>query len=188
MGVFTAIPIPRETGAALERLRSGLHGARWIEPDAYHITLSYIGDVNSRDIEALIDALDPIKFTPFEICLQGLGIFGSRRPRAVWAGVEGNTGLKALQARQAHAIKQAGFKLESRKYTPHVTLARFKNSQKSDLQRFVERCNLYSAPPFVCDGFSLMSSRPFQGGGPYGTEAVFSGQAGFLPDMSEEAF
>ena len=94
----------------------------------------------------------------------------------------------ALQARQARAISGAGFKLETRKYTPHVTLARFRDGQRTDLQRFVERHNVYAAPAFLCDGYSLMSSRPNQGGGPYGIEAQFSGQAGFLPDMDEEAF
>lgn len=188
MGLFTAIPIPPELGAALERLRSGLHGARWITADSYHITLCYVGDISRPETEQLIEVLDGAAFAPFEIQLEGLGVFGGRRPRAVWAGLRACPELMALQARQARAIIAAGFKLEARKYTPHVTLARFRDGQRTDLQRFVERHNVYAAPPFLCDGFSLMSSRLNQGGGPYGTEAQFSGQAGFLPDMGEEAF
>lgn len=188
MGLFTAISVPQETAEALQRLRSGLHGARWVEPDSYHITLSYMGEVGPDGIEQLIETLDGIRFSPFTIRLQGLGVFGAKRPRAVWAGLEDCPELISLQARQARAITGAGFRLERRKYTPHVTLARFRKDQPNDLQRFVERRNVYAAPEFVCETFSLMSSRPNQGGGPYGLEARFSGQAGFLPDMSEEAF
>ncbi|PLX44966.1 MAG: RNA 2',3'-cyclic phosphodiesterase [Hyphomicrobiales bacterium] len=188
MGFFTAITIPAETAAALERLHADLHGGRWIDPESYHITLNYIGELDGSAAGRLIEALDGLRFAPFEISLRGLGIFGGGRPRAVWAGAEPCPELMAMQARQARLIAGAGFKLESRKYTPHVTLARFREGRRNDLKRFVERRNVYHAPPFTCDGYVLLSSRPNGGGGPYGTEAVFSGQAGFLPDMGEETF
>lgn len=186
MGLFTAISIPAETAAGFEHLRSGLHGARWVEAEAYHITLSYMGELDGADIVRLIEALDPVRFDAFEISLKGLGIFGGNRPRALWAGVEDSTGLKAFQARQARAIIQTGFKLERRKYAPHMTLARFRDCNRGDLQQFAARQNLFSAAPFIVDGYALLSSRPNMGGGPYDCEAEFSGQAGFLPDMGQQ--
>ena len=46
--LFTGLEIPREVGTTLSLFRGGLPGARWIDPENYHITLRFIGDIDDR--------------------------------------------------------------------------------------------------------------------------------------------
>ena len=44
--LFTGLEIPQEIGHSLSSLRGGLPGARWIDPENYHVTLRFIGDID----------------------------------------------------------------------------------------------------------------------------------------------
>ena len=44
--LFTGLEIPAEIGQTLSNLRGGLPGARWIDPENYHVTLRFIGDID----------------------------------------------------------------------------------------------------------------------------------------------
>ena len=51
--LFTGLEIPSEIAAELASLRGGLSGARWIDVENYHMTLRFIGDIDSataRDV------------------------------------------------------------------------------------------------------------------------------------------
>ena len=56
--LFTALELPPEVRAALAGMRGGLVGARWSEPDDYHLTLRFIGDVDVFTANAIADALE----------------------------------------------------------------------------------------------------------------------------------
>jgi 2'-5' RNA ligase len=43
MRLFVAIPIPSQQRADLARLQNGVPGARWVEPENFHLTLRFIG-------------------------------------------------------------------------------------------------------------------------------------------------
>ena len=47
--LFTGVELPPDIGQALASLRGGLPGARWIDPENYHLTLRFIGDVDDVD-------------------------------------------------------------------------------------------------------------------------------------------
>ena len=173
MRLFTGLKIPPRIADQLDALRGGLHGGRWIEREAYHITLSFIGKVEGKAIDELCRTLSELQTQAFTLQLQGMGCFGASRPRALYAGVKPSQKLTALQDAQAKAIRATGIELEKRKYRPHVTLARFKSGSRSDLGTFIERNNLFCSDPFEVTGFVLFSSRPSGGGGPYGIEAEF---------------
>lgn len=173
MRLFTGIPVPESAAHELERLRGGMHGARWVEPAAYHITLSFIGEADRALAEAIITALAGVRAAPFSLRLAGIGSFGRQRPRAVWAGVEDSAALERLQVRQASVLAALGITLEKRKFRPHVTLARLKSGSGREAGRFIERHNLFHGVRFDVDEFLLYSSRPSRGGGPYAVEAGF---------------
>ncbi len=173
MRLFTGVPVPVGAARELERLRGGLHGARWVEPAAYHITLSFIGEAEGAQAGEIIRALAGVRAAPFTLRLAGIGSFGRKRPRAVWAGVEDSTELELLQARQASVLAGLGIDLEKRKFKPHVTLARLKSGHGREAGRFIERHNLFRGVPFDVNEFLLYSSRPSRGGGPYAVEAGF---------------
>jgi 2'-5' RNA ligase len=171
--LFTALEIPDEISARLERLQNGLDGARWIERGDFHITLRFIGDI-PEDVAGDIDeALEEIRFEPFDIELEGVGEFGGRKPHTLWAGVRPSDSLRHLQTRHESAIRRVGLPPETRKYAPHVTLARLRGLDAETVYRFIGENNLFAAPRFTVTRFVLFSSRTSIGGGPYVAERVY---------------
>ena len=95
--LFSGIEIPEVLGDRLATLRSGLWGARWIDPENYHVTLRFIGDVDDRVACEFADQLAEIRAPAFELRFDGLGSFGGRKPRALWAGIDASEPLTGLQ-------------------------------------------------------------------------------------------
>src|SRR5690606_21809999 len=97
--LFTGIEVPLPVAFALSLKRGGLHGARWIDQENYHITLRFIGDVDYATAGEVTDALDRLADSEaFRVKLDHLGSFGGDKPRALFAGVENNATLQRLQA------------------------------------------------------------------------------------------
>ena len=94
--LFTGLEIPAQTGMYLSMLRGGLKGSRWIDPENYHITLRFIGDIDDRTADEVADALSRVRREPIEIRLSGLGSFGNGKPHAVWARVQPTPQLAEL--------------------------------------------------------------------------------------------
>jgi len=85
--LFTGLEIPAEIGQTLSNLRGGLPGARWIDPENYHVTLRFIGDIDGIAANEIASMLFRVNRKPFEVALQGLSSFGGKKPRAVVASV-----------------------------------------------------------------------------------------------------
>ena len=83
--LFTALEIPAALGESLSLLRGGLPGARWIDPENYHLTLRFIGDVDDETAREIAWQLGNIRRKDFELRLDGLLSFGGRKPRAIVA-------------------------------------------------------------------------------------------------------
>ncbi len=125
--LFTAIEIPADVAQTLTFLRGGLPGARWIDPENYHITLRFIGDVDVTVAHDVASMLDRVSRAAFELRLDGVSSFGGRKPRAVVANVAPSQALMDLQAEHDRLMQRVGLAPEGRKYTPHVTLARLRD-------------------------------------------------------------
>jgi 2'-5' RNA ligase len=170
--LFTAIEIPADIGQSLAMLRGGLPGARWIEPESYHLTLRFIGDVDGIMAQEIAVLLGQVRRAPFELTLNGLDSFGGRKPRAVYAGVKPIPALLELQAEHERLCQRLGQEAE-RKFTPHVTLARLRQSTSRDVADYLAPRADFRAGPFPVTQFVLFSSRDSVGGGPYVEEAVY---------------
>lgn len=171
--LFTGLQIPAAIADRLSMLRAGLPGARWIDPDNYHITLRFIGDVDDVTAHEFASLLADVRIEPFRLRLDGLGSFGGRKPRAIWAGVERSEPLQALQRAHERAARGAGLPPEPRNFTPHVTLARLRNVRAEAAARYLEANGFFSAGPFEVSQFVLLSSRASTGGGPYVVEEAY---------------
>jgi RNA 2',3'-cyclic 3'-phosphodiesterase len=171
--LFTALEIPDDTAMQLGFMQAGLENARWVEREALHITLRFIGEVDGAHQAAIHEALAQINARPFSITLAGIGSFGNRRPRAVWAGVKENNGLKFLQQVIERACQRAGLEPEQRKFTPHVTLARLKDVKRARVETYMASHNLYRIEPFDVTRFVMFSSKPSHGGGPYVADQTY---------------
>lgn len=171
--LFSGIEIPRALGDRLASLRSGLSGARWIDPENYHITLRFIGDVDDDVAREFADQLANIRVRAFELRLDGLGSFGGRKPRALWAGIDACEPLIGLQRAHERAARAAGLEPASRNFMPHVTLARLRGPKASAVANYLENSSPFSSEPFKVQHFVLFSSRAASGGGPYVVEEAF---------------
>lgn len=171
--LFTAIEIPETIALRLSMLRGGLSNARWIEPENYHVTLRFAGDVDDVTAREFAFALDGIEMPPFDLRLDGLGSFGGRKPRALWAGIAPNEALAALQRANERAAQRAGLAPEPRNFHPHVTLARIRNGRPPAVAQWLERQGGFFGEPFTVRRFVLMSSRASIGGGPYIVEEAY---------------
>jgi len=171
--LFVALDIPDDIATELTFMQGGLENARWIDRHAFHITLRFIGNVDGVLKTAIHEALDQIKAAPFTISLSGIGSFGRRKPRAVWAGVKENNELGALQQAIERACQRTGLEPEQRAFTPHVTLARLRDAKRHQVEAYTASHNLYRTDPFTVTGFVLFSAKTSHGGGPYVAEQIY---------------
>src|SRR5215470_6820502 len=96
--LFTGLEVPREVADALATQRGGLPGARWIDPENYHLTLRFIGDIDDALAREIALLLGKVKRKRFDLRFEGLSAFGGRRPRAVIAQFQPVSPLIELQA------------------------------------------------------------------------------------------
>ncbi|HEU6441594.1 MAG TPA: RNA 2',3'-cyclic phosphodiesterase [Microvirga sp.] len=172
--LFTGIEIPPEIGLALSAYRGGLPGARWIDPENYHLTLRFIGDIDERMADDVCSILGDSRWRePIAVTIDGLDTFGGGKPRAVFARAAGNGELTDLQAEQERMMRQIGLPPETRKFIPHVTLARLKNVSPIDVADYMATRGHFPKLTFSVDRFVLYSSRASVGGGPYVIEAAY---------------
>ena len=159
MRLFIAIPLPEDARSRLGLLTSGVPAARWVQPENMHLTLRFLGEVADADAAHLDDALARIHEPAFKMKLSGVGTFGSsRKMRALWVGVEAGPGLQHLQEKIERAVQMQGFPPEARKFSAHVTIARFKTNPGHKLHEFVQSHGGFSMPAFSVDHFILFRS------------------------------
>jgi 2'-5' RNA ligase len=100
-----------------------------VKPENIHITLRFLGEIDSSLVNQISECIDRISFNPFIINIKGLGVFPNfRRIRVIWAGIEnGNEEIKNLSYRIENEIRKLGFPSNKRKYNPHLTIARVRS-------------------------------------------------------------
>lgn len=172
--LFTGLEIPSQVGFMLSLKRGGLQGARWIDPENYHITLRFIGDVDHHTANEVADALDRLaESEAFTIRFNHLGAFGGDKPRALYAGIENNEALQRLQASQERVLRRAGLEPEARKFVPHVSLARLRGGSAIEVADFIHHAGQFVPLEFTVRRFVLFSSKNSVGGGPYLVEQSY---------------
>jgi 2'-5' RNA ligase len=171
--LFTGLEIPKTVGESLALLRGGLPGARWIDLEDYHVTLRFIGDVDDALAHEIASLLGKVSRPPLELRLDGLSSFGGRRPRAVLATLAQTPALMELQAEHERLMQRVGLEPEGRKFTPHVTLARLRDSSSRQVADYLAIRPFLAPLSFRVTRFVLFSARASVGGGPYLVEAAY---------------
>jgi 2'-5' RNA ligase len=172
--LFTGLEIPPDIGQSLSGLRGGLPGARWIDPENYHVTLRFIGDIDGIAANEIAFTLSRINRKPFDVSLQGLSSFGGKKPRAVVASVLPSRPLMELQSELERLMQRFGLDPEGRKFIPHVTLARLRDASNQDVADYLSVRGYFPTRTFKASRFVLFSSRSSIGGGPYVIEAPYA--------------
>jgi 2'-5' RNA ligase len=171
--LFTGVEIPGEIAQSLAMLRGGLPGARWVDPENYHLTLRFIGDIDDALAREIALMLGKVRRSSFDLRFDGLASFGGRRPRAVFAAVQSTPALIELQAEHDRLLQRLGLDPEGRKYTPHVTLARLRDSSSREVADYLATRGFFRTEAFAVSRFVLFSSRASGGGGPYVVEETY---------------
>lgn len=171
--LFVALALPESVAQGLLAMQFGVPGARWMNREQLHLTLRFIGEVDGRDAEAIDDALSAISAQRFTLELKGVGEFGGKNPRALWAGVATSEPLLHLQRKIETAIQRIGLPAEERKFTPHVTLARLRAVSAGRVMDFLHDHALYASGPFELREFVLFSSHTAPGGSLYVAERSY---------------
>jgi 2'-5' RNA ligase len=140
MRLFVAVtPPPQvldELRSATAAMRAAHPRLRWTRPDQWHLTLTFLGEV---DDEARADVSGRLGRTaarhpPMRLALHGAGRFGDR---VLWTRVAGDLeALRGLAASVRAASSRAGIDVEDRPYRPHLTLAR--GREGADLRPVVD--------------------------------------------------
>ncbi len=172
--LFIALALPDSVAQTLLLLESGVPGARWQDREQLHITLRFIGEVDGRDATGIDDALSAIAAPRFSLQLKGVGEFGGKNPRALWAGVAPNQALMHLNRKIETALQRLGLEAEQRKFTPHVTLARLKAAPRDKVMEFLIHHALYQSAPFDVTEFILNSSHLTPNGSIYTPERTYA--------------
>jgi 2'-5' RNA ligase len=168
--LFVGIALPPELKLRLSLLTSGVPGARWVDPGNYHLTLRFIGEIDEGTASDVDAALLPIRAKPFAVTLAGVGRFGDRM---LWVGVEKSPPLVHLRDKVESALVRLGLAPETRRYAPHVSLARLRNASEVKLQEYLTEHALFRAEPFPVDKFSLVASYLTKAGSIYEDQADY---------------
>jgi RNA 2',3'-cyclic 3'-phosphodiesterase len=156
--LFVAIRPPRAIREQLLFAMGGIAGARWQTEDQLHITLRFIGEVDRRQSEDIVLALQTIHLAPFEISLNGIGTFDRRgQLTTLWAGLTPQEPLKALHKKVDQACVRAGLEPERRAYHPHITLARLGRSA-GPIGGAIGQSGGITSQPFPVSSFGLYES------------------------------
>ena len=122
MRLFIAIRFTSEIKKELTRFqndlkRNGLAG-RFVPVENLHLTLAFIGEYPNPD--DVLDVLEQVSFTPFDLSLGSAGQFGD----LYWCGIDNAIGLEAYVRRLRRALAESGIPFDKKKFSPHITLVR----------------------------------------------------------------
>lgn len=185
--LFTGIELPEDVRDMIGDLEAPLPGVRWIHTENLHLTLRFAGDVDNPVAREFAHFLAGIDVAAFEMRLEGLGTFGGKDPKTLWAGIHAPAELETLARACERAARAAGLKPEGRTFKPHITIARLNKPRIDALSRFLTRHARFRSDSFIVSRFVLYSSKPIVGGGPYVVEEAYplSGAAWEAFDQGE---
>lgn len=143
---FVALALPgavRQTVLqAQTRLKQTTGSVRWVDPDHFHVTLKFLGEVDLAGLDRLVDRLTArlVCFGPVPVGVDGVGAFPSAmRPRVVWTGLTDPVRVQRLASLVEEAASDCGYAPEDRPFHGHVTLGRVK--RPGDLPDLLQNTN-----------------------------------------------
>lgn len=170
MRAFVALDLPGPLIGALTRLQAGLTVGRPVPEENLHLTLAFLGDIREEQAWALAEGLEALSAAPVPLTLRGVDLPG-RSPNLIWIGAEPAPELIRLHDKVARLAREAGVALERRRFSPHVTLARFPRALSAQEERgigaFLALNGAASCPPGQADTVTLYRSHLHEDGPVY---------------------
>jgi len=176
MRLFAGLTLPDPVIDRLQGMTGGIPGLRWVAPENLHITLRFFGDTDRAQAEDLVGALSRIEAPALSLSIDGVGLFGlnkRQRQKQLYANVRPDTALAHLNRKIEQVAQQVGYAPESRRFHPHVTLARFRKTDDGRLDQFLMANAHLFVPDFQVAGFTLFESHMLSDGAVYTPISTF---------------
>jgi len=161
MRVFYAITFQEKTKEKLKEIKNIIEKnskkGRFIDHEKYHITLEFIGEVDSDRLETLKDILNELTNFPKVLNFDKIGNFNRPGGDIVWLGIVDNPTLNKLNEELKSLLEGKEFKTDKRKFTPHLTIGR-----KVEMETSYEAIHLHSISAKV-KSIALMESKRKKG-------------------------
>lgn len=139
MRLFLAInftdSVKRQIFEMIHYLEPKVRQGKFVPPENLHLTLEFLGEIEETKIHEIAEIMDTLNFENFKMHLNKLGYFKTGNGRIYWLGMEENEGLLKIQRQLHQKLLEKDYKLESRPYTPHITIGR-KIKLKEDLNMY----------------------------------------------------
>jgi RNA 2',3'-cyclic 3'-phosphodiesterase len=177
---FIACELPETVKSGLVQIQADLQSvdpscAKWVDPNSIHLTLKFLGNVDTEKIESITKGLFEAarNIPPFQLELDGLGAFPNlRRVQVVWIGLKGDLDLlQKLQSQIEDRISPLGFPPENRTFKPHLTLARVREATtpliRQSIGERLSQIKIDSNRIIPVDSVSLMRSQLTRAGAVY---------------------
>lgn len=163
MRLFTAFDPSDELRDALSDVRSWTGdiplSVRWSDPDQYHCTLRFIGEVGDDTAAAVRSSLQHVDEPAFRAEPHGLtALPGRRNPRVLVLSLDLSSPLRHLHRAVTSALQNEDIDPENRSYRPHITLGRLNDPDREVVHRFLKRHRETSFPAFSVSEFHLFES------------------------------
>ena len=157
--IFLALRLDDSSRLMISGLAQQVPGARLVPSEQLHLTVRFIGEVEGSLYRDVRERLHELSASPVPLQIEGVGHFPPRgKPRVLWAGVRSSSELLLLRNKVNWILRQCGIEPEPRKYHPHVTLARLKNSSSHRVAQFLSQHSLLKTPSFTVKNLTLYSS------------------------------
>ncbi|MXP25360.1 RNA 2',3'-cyclic phosphodiesterase [Altererythrobacter indicus] len=167
--LFIGISPPDWLKSQLIATMDGVEGARWQNEKQLHLTLRFVGDVDTALADRLAKALEEVcsGCPAFPLAMEGAGTFEkNNQAQMLWAGVSHSPELIALQKRVEQICQMVGLEADTRVFVPHITLARL-NSSSGPVQPFLDRNADLSSEVYRVERIILYESHLSQTGSIY---------------------
>ena len=157
--LFIALDLPDAIRDGLYGLGGSIPGSRAVPHCQLHVTLKFMGDIEASLVSLITETLSEVRQPAFTMMIKGVGHFPPRgKPTVLWAGVGNCEELPLLHKRIENILYHRGIARETRKFFPHVTLARLHNSPPSRIGPFLAGNSLLASPEFTATAFTLYAS------------------------------
>src|SRR5687767_8117557 len=155
--LFIALSPPPAVRDTLAAEATPLPHVTWTRPEQLHVTLRFLGDVDTELLPPLRERLRTVRVQPFILPVENVGSFPPNRPpHVLWIGVgSGHPRLFQLRQRLDDALLAAGLQLDIRTFHPHITLARCTENAAPAISHWMHVHRDITPPPFRVDAFDL---------------------------------
>ncbi len=154
----------KEVASLQNTTRHKLKGVRWVRPEQLHLTLKFLGDTNIDHINKIKLSMDEsaASFSHFQVKYGACGVFPSvRKARVIWISLkEGKIEIENLFQALDQALTSKGFKQETRRYQPHLTIGRITRSLPEDaIEQFLSDHQSFESSHHTTAELILFESR-----------------------------